>query len=88
MALRAAACVGADYSNLALLTGDGNTLRLFHNPFLDVDIAARYTEVPLDATYPIPAAARDSRVVLLPDLGSYQEEFPGLRRPPGRTRLR
>jgi len=78
VALRAAACVGADYSNLALLTADGAALRLFHSPFLDDDIAARYTDVPLDAAYPIAVAARDSRVVLLSGLDSYQEEFSGL----------
>ena len=78
VALRAAACVGAEYSNLALLSADGNSLRLFHSPFLDGDIAARYTDVPLDAPYPIAVAARDDRVVLLPDLDSYQEEFSGL----------
>jgi len=78
VALRAAACVGADYSNIALLAADGNSLRLFHNPFLDVEIAERYTDVPLDAPYPIAVAAREARVVMLPDLDSYQEEFPGL----------
>jgi serine phosphatase RsbU (regulator of sigma subunit) len=78
VALRAAACVGADYSNLALLSTDKNSLRLYHNPFLDSEIAARYTDVPLDAPYPIAAAARDDRVVLLPDLAAYEEEFSGL----------
>ena len=78
VSLRAAACVGADYSNLAVLSADGNSLRLYHNPFLDAEIAARYTDVPLDAPYPIAVAARDGRVVLLPDLDSYQEEFLGL----------
>ena len=52
VALRAAACVGAKYSNLALLTTDGDALRLFHNPSLDAEIAARYTDVPLDAAVP------------------------------------
>jgi len=78
VALRAATCVGADYSNLALLTADGNSLRLFHSPFLDADISARYTDVPLDAAYPIAVAVRDSRVVLLSDLDSYRQQFPGL----------
>lgn len=32
VALRAAACVGAEYSNLALLEAQGNSLRLFHSP--------------------------------------------------------
>ena len=35
VALRAAECVGADYSNLALLNPEGSSLRLFHSPFLD-----------------------------------------------------
>jgi len=78
VALRAAACVGADYSNLAPLTGDGNSLRLFHSPFFDVDLAARYTDISLDGPYPIAVAARDSRVVFLADLDSYREKFPGL----------
>ena len=47
-------------------------------PFLDSDIADRYIDVPLDAPYPIAAAARGGRVVLLPDLDSYEEEFSGL----------
>jgi serine phosphatase RsbU (regulator of sigma subunit) len=78
VAVRAAACVGADYSNLALLNPDGSSLRLYHGPFLDPELAAHYTDVPLDAPYPIAAAAREGRVVLLPDLASYEEEFSGL----------
>jgi serine phosphatase RsbU (regulator of sigma subunit) len=78
VALRAAACVGAEYSNLALLSADGNSLRLFHNPFLDAHIADRYTDVPVAAQYPIAVAAREARVVLLPNLDSYDKEFSGL----------
>jgi serine phosphatase RsbU (regulator of sigma subunit) len=78
VALRAAACVGADYSNVALLDASGSSLRLFHGPFLDEEIAARYTDVPIGASFPIAVAARDSRVVLLPDIDSYEAEFPGL----------
>jgi serine phosphatase RsbU (regulator of sigma subunit) len=78
VSLRAAACVGADYSNLAVLAPDGHSLRLYHNPFLDADIAERYTDVPLEAPYPISVAAREGRVVLLPDLASYQHDFSGL----------
>ena len=76
VALRAAACVGADYANLALLNPETRSLRLFHDTFLDADIADRYTDVPLDAPYPIAAAARAGRVVLLPDLESYRDQFP------------
>jgi hypothetical protein len=75
VALRAAACVGADYSNLALLNDAGDSLRMFHNTFLDPEIADRYTDVPLNAPYPITAAAREGRVVLLPDLDAYQDRF-------------
>jgi len=79
VALRAAACVGAEYSNLALLNAEGSSLRLFHSPFLDPELEDRYIDVPLDAAYPIAAAAREGRVVLLPDLASYEKEFSGLR---------
>lgn len=78
MAVRAAACVGADYSNLALLNREGDSLRLYHSPFLDPELAAQYTDVPLDAPYPIAVAAREGRMVLLPDLGSYAQQFPEL----------
>ena len=59
VALRAAACVGAEYSNLALLDAEGSSLRLFHSPFLDPEMEAQYSDVPLDAAYPIAAAARE-----------------------------
>ncbi len=75
-ALRAAECVGADYSNVALLNAAGDALRLFHGSFLDRELAARFTDVALDAPYPITAAARDGRVVLLPGLDSYRRDFP------------
>ena len=72
VAYRAAACVGADYANLALLDGARTSLRLFHDSFLDRDIADRYTDVAVDATYPIAAAVREERVVLLSDIESYR----------------
>jgi hypothetical protein len=75
VALRAAACVGADYSNLALLNPQARSLRLFHHSFLDSAIAERYVDVPLDAPHPIAVAARAGRVVLLPTIESYHEEF-------------
>ena len=78
VALRAAACVGAEYSNLALLNAERNSLQLFHSPFLEAQLEAQYTDVPLAAAYPIAAAAREARVVLLPDLASYEKEFAGL----------
>ena len=78
VAYRAAACVGADYANLALLDGAHTSLRLFHDSFLDRDIAGRYTDVAVDAAYPIAAAVREERVVLLPDLDSYRAQFPDI----------
>ena len=78
VALRAAACVGAEYSNLALLSAGRQLAAAVPQPIPRREIAARYTDVPLDAPYPIAVAARDGRVVLLPDLDSYEEEFSGL----------
>jgi serine phosphatase RsbU (regulator of sigma subunit) len=78
VALRAAACVGADYSNLASLDEKGTTLRLFHGAFLAPEIADRYTDVPLDAPFPIAVAARAGAAILLPDLDAYRDRFPGI----------
>src|ERR1700730_13783795 len=38
VAMRAAACVGADYSNLALLAVGQRSLRMFHGPFLSPEL--------------------------------------------------
>jgi len=78
IALHAAACVGADYSNVALLNATGESLRIFHGSPLDQEIADRYTEVAVDAPYPITAAARLGSSVVLPDLEAYQEHFPDI----------
>ncbi|HEX4981596.1 MAG TPA: GAF domain-containing SpoIIE family protein phosphatase [Ilumatobacteraceae bacterium] len=78
VAMRAAACVGADYSNMATLHGSGQFLRLFHGTFLAPEIADRYTDVPLRAPFPIAAAARSGVTILLPDLDAYRERFPGI----------
>jgi serine phosphatase RsbU (regulator of sigma subunit) len=78
VAYRAAACVGADYANLALLDGARTSMRLFHDSFLDRDIADRYTDVAVDATYPIAAAVREERVVLLADIDAYRAQFPDI----------
>ena len=76
IAVRAAACVGADYSNIALFDAVGQSLRLFHGAFLTPELADRYTDVPLSAPFPIAAAARSGQAVLLPDLASYGAQFP------------
>ncbi len=76
VALRASACVGADYSNMASLDRERQSLRLFHGTFLAPEIADRYTDIPLSAPFPIAAAVRLDEPVLLPDLDSYRREFP------------
>jgi hypothetical protein len=78
VALRAAACVGADYANLALLDDAGTSLRLFHHTSLHPDIADRYTDVAIDAGYPISAAVREGRVVLLTDIEACRAQFPDI----------
>jgi len=75
MASRAAACVGADYSNVALLGPRGESLRVYHDSVLEQEIADRYTDIPLSAPYPLAQAAM-GRVVLLADLDAYREQFP------------
>jgi serine phosphatase RsbU (regulator of sigma subunit) len=77
VALRAAACVGADYSNVALLTPGGDGMRVYHDSVLKPEIADRYADIPLDAPVPLSRAAR-GRVVLLPDLDAYRDQFPDL----------
>ena len=76
VALRASACVGADYSNMASWDRERKSLRLFHGTFLAPEIADRYTDIPLSAPFPIAAAVRLDEPVLLPDLDSYRREFP------------
>ena len=76
-ALRAAACVGADYSNMALLDAVGQSLRLFHGTFLAPEIADRYTDVPLSAPRAIAAAARSGKAASCFRISaSYGSQFP------------
>jgi serine phosphatase RsbU (regulator of sigma subunit) len=77
LSLRAAACVGADYSNLALIDAVSPTrVRLFHRPFLDPAMAARYLDIPLAAPYPITTAIRDQRIIVLNGAADYLAQFP------------
>jgi hypothetical protein len=78
VASRAAACVGADYSNLALVAADERSLRVYHSPFLGDALVDKYSDIPLEAPYPIAAAARTGEVILLADLAAYGERFPDL----------
>jgi hypothetical protein len=54
----------------------GQYLRLFHDTFLAPEIADRYTDVALDAPFPIAEAARSGTDVLLGDLDAYREQYP------------
>jgi serine phosphatase RsbU (regulator of sigma subunit) len=74
VALRAAACVGADFSNVALLDNDGASLRLFHGSYRDRGL----TEIPIGAPYPIAAAVRSGDAIVLRSRESYEEMFPEL----------
>jgi transcriptional regulator with GAF, ATPase, and Fis domain len=76
VALRAAACVGADYSNLALLDRAGESLRVYHGTFLDPAIADRYTDIALNAPFPIAAAIRTGEVIVLDGPEAYRNRFP------------
>ena len=76
VAFRAAACVGADYANLALLDARGTSLRLFDDIVSGLHLAPRHTDVALDAPYPITAAIREGRVVLIEDAATYRSQFP------------
>lgn len=77
IASRAAACVGADFANVALLDPAEESLRVYHDSNLESEIADRYTDIPLGAPYPLSQAAR-GRVVLLADLNAYREQFPDM----------
>lgn len=76
VAFRAAACVGADYANLALLTDRGASLRLFDDIVSGLEVAPRHTDVAIDAPYPVTAAIREGRAVLIDDAASYRSQFP------------
>jgi serine phosphatase RsbU (regulator of sigma subunit) len=52
-------------------------MRVYHDSVLEPEIADRYTDIPLDAPLPLSQAA-GGRVVLLPDLDAYRDEFPDL----------
>jgi serine phosphatase RsbU (regulator of sigma subunit) len=80
VALRAAACVGAATSDLALLDHATGRLRVYHGDrrwrcasaceFLHSSTAEGYVEVPLTAPCPIAAAVRSGDSVFVTDLAS------------------
>ncbi len=79
VALRAAACIGADYSNFALLDRtDHRTIRLFHGLFLELSIADRYTTFDIDSQFPIAAAVRTGQVISLSGADDYAAHFPDI----------
>ncbi len=79
VALRAAACVGADYSNLGILSNEQPQLmRLFHGSFLDPEVAARYIDMPIDSRYPITQAVHANETIVLNGEADYLNRFPGM----------
>jgi Stage II sporulation protein E (SpoIIE)/GAF domain len=78
LASRAAACVGADYSNVALLDPTQASVRVFHDSVLEQEIADRYTDIPLDAPFPLTRATRERQAVLLGNLDAYGQQFPDI----------
>lgn len=79
VAFRAAACVGADYSNLALIgSADRTMVRLFHGPFLEPAIANRYVDVAVDAPFPITAAIRTGEAIFVAGADEYRAQFPDI----------
>lgn len=79
VALRAASCIGADYSNFALLDRtDRRTVRLFHSNVLDASIASRYLEFDIDTNFPVAVAIRSGQVVTLSGRDDYADRFPDM----------
>jgi len=79
IAVRAAACVGADYSNFALVRTDAPAvLRLYHGTFFSATRTGRYIDIALDAPYPIAEAVRQRSVLLLNGEADYVARFPDL----------
>lgn len=76
IAFRAAACVGADHANLALLLDDGQTLRVYVDPLHLHPEDDRHIDVGVGDPFPIATAVRDDRAVLLEDVDDYREQFP------------
>lgn len=77
VALRAAACVGADYSNLAIVNvASPGTMRLYHGTFLHPDVAARYVDLPIDQRFPITRAVHDDETIVLDGEDDYRSRFP------------
>ena len=79
VALRAAACVGADYSNLAIVNVEAHgSVRLYHGTFLDSEAASRYTDLHLDAGFPITEAVRTNEAIVLEGESAYRDRFPAI----------
>jgi serine phosphatase RsbU (regulator of sigma subunit) len=77
VASRVATCIGADYSNFAVLDrSDQRTIRLFHSDFLDTALAHRYAEFDIDSAFPIAVTVRTGRVVALSGAADYAARFP------------
>ena len=76
VAALAAPAVGADFSNLALLSEDGRSLRLYHGEVLDRGIAARWSQVPVEDPIPLADAVRTGGPVYVPTPEENAHRYP------------
>ncbi len=68
--------VGAVLSNVALATPSADVLQLYQPGNLDVEVAERWMEVPLDDSTPFGTALRTGRPVHIRDGAAIASEFP------------
>jgi PAS domain S-box-containing protein len=74
----AMARVGADAGLVLLLAGDGRHLEVVGHRGLSPDEVEAWSEVPIDRATPSVYAARDGRLVTIPDAETLSATFPGL----------
>jgi GAF domain-containing protein len=78
VANQAASAAGAAFWNLALLTADGDRLRLYHHENLDAAVARRWTEVSLEDRVPLVDAIRSRAPVFVNDPEDNARRYPAL----------
>src|SRR4051794_30731913 len=78
VAARAAAAADAEFSNLALLTGDGERLQLYHHESLDERIARRWSEGSLQDPVPLVDAVRRREPVFVHGPEENARRYPAL----------
>ncbi|HVM64439.1 MAG TPA: PP2C family protein-serine/threonine phosphatase [Acidimicrobiales bacterium] len=76
VAQRAAATVGAPYSNLAVFDHGTNQVRVTHGPLLEPGLAGRWAEFPISAPAPLCEAILTGAPVLLASLDALVQRYP------------